>query len=575
MKYSLLLAFGALALSANAEYVLIPNNGNLPEDVTAENISGVLPDASVYKNGFTDQGWTVGPYGDVSSALIAPSYMPSDQTCMSALVLPVIPILPGEFLQCQDCAVFPRRQEIYTVEIRRESESDWTLLKEVSRSGSGWNAMLLDLATYAGSQCQIRFVCRSQSGYMLALDQIRVTAPDDCSFVCSREAPRFFSLADCEGGAAPVSFSLRNVGNPLTDVSVGISVDGISVAETYCPGIWNTDESESISLFLPISLNTVTDYSVYVRPQSGQPVSLLQDFAYMTSLPRRLLVDKGTGMWCPNCPTAIVDINKLEEQYGDNLIVVDTHYDDLYANDIYYAGLSFYSLPRMKLNRIRATDNATSARFKNYLCMPTEIGIDIENLSLTDSNTLSVKASVATSADFSSSATYRIGYVLTKTITAEIDPRIYQQNSCSLPDKLQFYYLPSKIPAPLCQLPDTSLPSPLATKADDQAFVGMEGSLPLTLYPSESYSSQWEIPLPVGYDNFSDMRLVAYVIDTETKTVINSVAVDIDALADVAPVIAPAAHTDAIFSIDGRCVGSSLEGLPHGIYILNGKKIKI
>lgn len=33
--------------------------------------------------------------------------------------------------------------------------------------------------------------------------------------------------------------------------------------------------------------------------------------------------------------------------------------------------------------------------------------------------------------------------------------------------------------------------------------------------------------------------------------------------------------TDKIYTIDGRCVGTSAEGLPHGIYIRGGKKFVI
>ena len=53
------------AITANGEYSLKVSNGNLPDEVTTENLNGNVPIEEGYKHGWTDKGCTSGDFGSI------------------------------------------------------------------------------------------------------------------------------------------------------------------------------------------------------------------------------------------------------------------------------------------------------------------------------------------------------------------------------------------------------------------------------------------------------------------------------------------------------------------------------
>ena len=81
---------------------------------------------------------------------------------------------------------------------------------------------------------------------------------------------------------------------------------------------------------------------------------------------RALVVDKATGMWCNNCPEGEGAVENLKERFGSRLILLNTHVQDVLANTPYWDNLKYYSVPRMMLNRIRATEGGNAKKFADY-----------------------------------------------------------------------------------------------------------------------------------------------------------------------------------------------------------------
>lgn len=48
----------------------------------------------------------------------------------------------------------------------------WVTLAEFEETDNSWERHMVDLADYSGKEIEIRFVCRSHHGYMLALSNI-------------------------------------------------------------------------------------------------------------------------------------------------------------------------------------------------------------------------------------------------------------------------------------------------------------------------------------------------------------------------------------------------------------------
>ena len=566
------------AIAAYGEYTLKVSNGKLPEGVTTDNINGKIPLKNGYKNGWTDNGWTTGDYGQTRNALLAPSFLANGDVCESALSLPILTIEPGEWLYWKSRAVYPIREEQHSVEIRIKGEEDWNVICMATDSGSEWNQRMADLSEYAGKECEVRFVCRSEHGYMLALNSIRISAPADCEFDVKNKTPQFFGSDEAEDGCIPVSLEATNLGKTLKNATVILQKDGTSVTEEKYGEEWKTGESINLSLPLPIALNERADYRIVIKTDEDNEQSIDENFAFLSSIKRYMLVDKGTGMWCNNCPVGTLKIDDLERTYGESLITVETHNGDLLANDIYFNWLGYRAIPRLELDRNKSTAGENDKYFKDYICVPTEIGITINRVTNNEDGSLNVSADVRTSELFTDTdRTYRIGYVLTRDVDGTENMQYYQSNSCTIAQYQQYYYLPSTITAPLCLFPNTSLPSPLASNSNDIAFTGIEGSLPTTLEAGHSYNTTWDIPLPTGYTNFDGIRLVAYILDAGSKKIANSTAIYVDNYTGVETIgiDKDPCFNDMIFSIDGRAMGKTTDGLASGIYIMDGKKVKL
>lgn len=567
---------GLVALSSYGEYTLKVSNGKLPEGVVVENLNGSVPLEYGYKNGWTANGWTVGDYGSSRGVLLSPSFLDEGEACESALTLPLLTIEPGEWLFWKSRAAYPIRSEFYTVEIRRKGEEKWIILDEVIASGSLWTQHMVDLSEYASAECEVRFVCRSDKGYMLLMNGISFSTPVDFSLEATNISSKFFGMDEVVDGCVPIDFSVRNLGKPISGATVAVVVEGIPVAEAAAE--WQSGETKDFSLLLPLTINERTDYKIEIKKEDGTGLTVDESFAFLSSIKKYMLVDKGTGMWCNNCPVGTLEVDDLEHLYGESLITVETHNGDPLANNIYFNWLGYRAIPRLELDRNKATAGETAKYFKDYICRPTEIGITIEGISDNSDGTIGVAAEVATSEHFADSdRTFRIGYVLTRDVEGEENMRYYQSNNCAIPNYCQYYYLPSTILAPLCRFPNTSLPSPLASNSDDIAFTGIEGSLPDSLDAQKAYSVNWDIPLPTGYDDFHGMRLVAYVLDAGCKKIANTTAVYLDDYSGVGMVhvVCPVSNSNIIYSIDGKELGTSSEGLASGIYIVNGKKVKL
>ena len=107
---------------------------------------------------------------------------------------------------------------------------------------------------------------------------------------------------------------------------------------------------------------------------------------------------------------------------------------------------------------------------------------------------------------------------------------------------------------------------------------GIEGSLPVEIKAQTPYTYSSELPLQNVAD-INNCRVAAVIIDNETGTIVNGAQTDIEKYSGVGMI----GSTDEIYKVynpQGMKVletkdASAVKALPHGIYIVNGKKIII
>ncbi len=273
---------------------------------------------------------------------------------------------------------------------------------------------------------------------------------------------------------------------------------------------------------------------------------------------RKLVVDHGTGTWCTNCPVAEIDLDALRNEYPERLIELNTHVNDIMANKPYWDALKWYSVPRMMLNRIKATEGDGTKKFKDYYDQPSQFSVKVKYAEDEPGHgiyRITGKVQVAETID-NSDDRYRMAYVVTADFHKPENPLYAQKNNCTQPVYGAYYYLPSLIPAPLMYYDDV-------TATYETAFTGVEGSLPATLEPGVTYDFRVDMDRPELVMNSSGISYgVLFVLDTKTGEILNADRKEAYILMDVKGI---SAESDAP-AITCRAEGGQLkvEGLTSG-----------
>lgn len=523
------MALGALILSpawtampAKAEYKPSFNSGRIPKDMTATNVNGLAPVLECYAAGYTTDGWTVDRVGLKGYCAVSPTHTRSGEASENSLLFPELEIAGDEWLKWDAISVAPDFPESYKVVARTDDGATATLFETDGENGT-WTTRMISLSAYAGRKVSLEFVCTSVNRFMLAINSISVGAPSSTAFYVTDTTPRFIGFLEQENASVTVSATNTGATASVARIECTDNTTGEVIASADCDGEWPTGEQRRYELGFPLgNENRRYDYTVAAVMTDGETkVALSENFIYASPYAKRLLVDKGTGMWCQNCPRGILELESLERQLGEAVVAVDTHSypdQDPLANTDYWNGLGFYAAPFFMLDRRDSSKGENTSAFSKFYDTPANFKIDITGISLEGNEEATVTTTVKAAYDTDNgSGRFRIGYVLTADFHEPDNRSFMQQNNTSNPSGERFYFMPSRIPADLMTYHDVSLTA-------ENAFNGFEGSLPEFMEAGNGYDYSWKIKRPELLDDLKNGRVAAYVIDTESKTVDNTTA---------------------------------------------------
>jgi len=511
--YAAILTAMLTASPSEAAYTLNLQSGTMPADITVQNENGLIPATSGYKRGYTKEGWTVDRYGNRGYVALSPTFTANEKASRNSMTLPELEINEGDFLQWEALSMHPDRLEHYVVEATGSNGK--TTLIDVEEEKAEWTGHMVDLSAYAGQKLRISFICISENRYMLALDKIRVSAPEGLSLYTRDLTEIYCDAAAASAGYTDVTVEITNTGSTLTEGEISLDANYEPAGSINIDSPWKPGETRTFTLQAPVSMNHRTVCEVYYS--KGEDKSLLSEKTiYCSAFKRKLMVDKGTGMWCNNCPKGMLEIEKLSHVFGNSLLPLDTHINDLLQNEPYFTELGYRAVPWMMLNRTRSSAAGSTELFFNFYYRPVKFDIYFTKAETTGNEKASVGVSVRCAEDTdNASGRYRVGYVLTGDFHQEEQhPGWYQENSCKQPSDERFYYLPSKIESPLAYFHHVTLTS-------DHAFDGFEGSLPVSMTPEKNYDFSWDIERPELLADIKEGRVVAFVLDTESGEIMN------------------------------------------------------
>lgn len=534
------------------------NSGNIPRTFTVENAAGVAVAEGCYRYGYTNNGWIAEQVDGGRYAAVCPSHTGTSTALESNLILPPLTISGNApMLRWNAISIYGFVPESYRVSVTEAGNT--TEIFSTDSENDVWTTRAADLTPWIGKEVTITFTCTSVNRYMLAIDDILVGDAEDDLFRVDATGTPLMAFGD---GSTTISGTVTNVGKDAAFSSLALYIGDDKADEITLTAPLKGCESMDYGFTLPLTLNTLIEYTI--KGEGGDlPVELYSGKAYATNYRRNLVVDKGTGMWCNNCPDGTLMIENLQRTYGDNIIPLAIHArPDMFACEDYWTRLDWYSVPRLMMNRDKSTENdagsTSGTSMDSQIFLPTDFCIDITETSFTD-DTLTVTAAVRSADDLNNAGDrYRIGYtLLTDVITDGFDPEIYQSNNAANASKRQYYYLPTTIPSDLAPMENIVL------TGGDEAFDGIPRSLAAMFEADKPLTHTWVVSRPDRLDTWTDGKLAAYVIDTATGQIMNSTITEITEPADPGSISKNITEDAPVeyFTIQGMRVANPGKGL--------------
>lgn len=378
---------------------------------------------------------------------------------------------------------------------------------------------------------------------------------------------------------------------PVRSLKVDLAIDGKAIdlkeIETY---LLPNHESQ-ILIDWPTSIQGRNhDVTLDVSEIDGVPDaikfnssdSLSLSFPANTHFPRKVVMEECTGAWCGYCPRGIASIKQAYKTYPDNFLAIALHKEDeMYPSNKSYDGIidQFEFVPNSFINRLSTFDPSWPQLW--------DIIFDLKDtgdaiitasayFSKTDSTYVDVDTETIFGFDDNGSTKYSIAYVI---LEDSVGPYI-QTNYYSDPfaEDDPDYWMNDWVHKDFQTL---VLYNDVARAIYDD-YRGTAGSVPEVITEGEKYSYHYSLRLPDNIQNKKNIRVATLLIDGYSGEILNAdctkVVYDPEKASGIAMPCLSETRVFDIYSINGvkiRNKATSLDDLPKGIYIINGKKVVV
>lgn len=332
-------------------------------------------------------------------------------------------------------------------------------------------------------------------------------------------------IAVQKGEPCKFDFSVKNLSAVLVrNLQVGYSIDGGE--ETVCD--FKTAMGSNIDKTFTIEhdgFDVVGNHTLKLRVVSingkddvyAPNSELVLGLNVKNSLPiQRIIVEEGTGTWCPNCPRGIVAVHKASEAFPDRFIGIAVHKQDALETNS-YAELQFAAYPDSYINRnLKSSVQPSFDAYKTAVNAVSEkvpvMGVDA-NVKYTDAN--KQKISVEAFTTFLSAhkgMNYRLSFVL-------------------LEDCVKGYTQANNYAGGSVEMGGfEKLSNPATIDMDHVArmnysYNGIEGSIPADVEAFETTRYTTTLDVPSTIQNPDNCDLVVLVLDANTGKIENGVKV--------------------------------------------------
>lgn len=332
-------------------------------------------------------------------------------------------------------------------------------------------------------------------------------------------------IAVLKGEPCKFDFSVKNLSAVVVrNLQVGYSIDGGE--ETVCD--FKTTMGSNIDKSFTIEhdgFDVVGNHTLKLRVVSingkddvyAPNSELVLGLNVKNSLPvQRIIVEEGTGTWCPNCPRGIVAVHKASEAFPDRFIGIAVHRQDAMETNS-YAELQFDGYPSSYINR-----NLKSSIDPSFDAFKTAVNNVSERVPV---------MGVEANAEYTDATKSKISVEALTTFVSEHKGIDYRLSFVLLEDGVKGYTQANNYAGGSVEMGGfEKLPNPATIDMDHVArmnysYNGIEGSIPADVEADQTTTYKTTLDVPSTIQNPDNCDLVVLVLDANTGKIENGVKV--------------------------------------------------
>jgi thiol-disulfide isomerase/thioredoxin len=337
------------------------------------------------------------------------------------------------------------------------------------------------------------------------------------------------------GTSIPVKVTIENNGaNPLTTFNFSWTLGENTYSDVISGLNINTRGTSTLTHSVPFVSNEVGEFPVTIQVdnpnnmEDGDPTNdsgSRKLYLMSEQLPKKVIVEEGTGTWCGWCPRGFVIMEKIAEDYPEIALPIAIHNNDPMVFAQYDADFSrtISGYPSGHVDRKELDidpDHPTSHygfddAIVNLDSRMVPIQLQVETSYNEDTRTVQIKAvgqtSIATLAN-----NLRFSCVITEDdvrgVTAAYNQVNYYANNVNGPMG-GFESLPDPVPA-------NQMVYNFVARALLGGYEGIAESVSPVLEANEYFEADFTYQVPAGY-NVNNMKAIVFILDDETGEILN------------------------------------------------------
>lgn len=388
------------------------------------------------------------------------------------------------------------------------------------------NTRSVNLGSFMGQTIYFAFRNNSNDKYLLYMDNIRVEILKDVDVIVKDvNFEKYQELSS----SVPVTITIENHGaQPLTSVVFSYTAEGVTYTDSL-DGM-NIAPLKTIDLTHTINyeINQAGEFEIKVEltdpngVADGDSVNNVNSkliYGLSEQLPKKVVVEEGTGTWCTWCPRGAVFMDMIATQFAEVAIPIAIHnfdpmtlpeYDQAFSATIggYPSGHVDRKLTDIDPNTFIAALQSVEERV-----VPVAVNVTTDFDPLTRMVTISATGylSIATQAN-----DLRFAAVITEDSVTGTTPDYDQINAYAggLNGPMGGYEnLPNPVPA-------SQMVYDFVARALLGGFDGLENSIPSAVEAHEPFAVEFTYHVPAEY-NVEHMKATVFVLDEVTGEILN------------------------------------------------------